>query len=135
MAQRIIAYVSDLLFSSRIQATLAPGGYVVSVVEDLKALERELTESEVALVILDLHAGVSAENVVADTLPLSVPVLAFGRHTEPALLRAARNAGCAEVVPRSTFVEEMPSLVRRLIDHPESAEAVLGDSESESVNR
>jgi hypothetical protein len=40
--------------------------------------------------------------------------MAFGRHTEPALLRAARDAGAAIVVPRSQLVEELPELLRRL---------------------
>jgi hypothetical protein len=47
--------------------------------------------------------------------PVSVPVLAFGRHTEPQMLRSAREAGCAEVVPRSTLVDEMPALVQRVM--------------------
>jgi hypothetical protein len=30
------------------------------------------------------------------------------------LLRAARAAGCDRVVPRSTFVEELPALLREM---------------------
>jgi hypothetical protein len=42
-------------------------------------------------------------------------VLAFGRHTEPATLRAARDAGAETVVPRSQLVEELPALLGRLL--------------------
>jgi hypothetical protein len=111
MAERIVALVSDLLFSSRIEATLGREGYQVLVVEDMSALEDALAE-DTALVILDLHAGTPAAAVVAACG--DAPVLAFGRHTEPALLRAAREGGCVEVVPRSTFVEELTTLVNRL---------------------
>jgi hypothetical protein len=53
-------------------------------------------------------------DAVSEAKAGSVPVLAFGRHTEAALLREAREAGCDRVVPRSTLVEELPALVREL---------------------
>ncbi|HEX5140557.1 MAG TPA: hypothetical protein VFX19_06420, partial [Dehalococcoidia bacterium] len=99
---------------SNIEATLRQAGRDVVVVEDLVTLERELAMQDCGIVILDLHMEVEAGAVVMLCGPKSVPVLAFGRHTEPELLRSARDAGCAEVVPRSTFVEEMASLVDRL---------------------
>ena len=111
----IVAFTGDLMFSSNIEATLARDGHEVSVVEDLAALERELNGDSVDLVILDLHAGAEAGAVVMLCQPQGVPVLAFGRHTEPALLRSARESGCREVVPRSTFVEQMSSLVEASI--------------------
>ena len=112
MTQRLVALTADLLFSSNIEATLTRAGFDVAVVDDLSSLEADLASHAAALVILDLHAGAPAGEVVR--LAGAAPVLAFGRHTEPALLRAARESGCAEVVVRSTFVEEMTGLVRRL---------------------
>jgi hypothetical protein len=91
---RVIAFVADLLFSSRIEATLAAAGHRVEVVEELPALQGALADAPADVLILDLHAGVTAASALAD--PAGVPVLAFGRHTEPALLRSAREAGCAE---------------------------------------
>lgn len=120
---RILALTADLMFSSNIEATLRRAGHDVGAIEDLTALERELNQGDTELVILDLHAGMQPEAVVqvcsgaATHISESpgqirpVPVLAFGRHTEQALLRAAREAGCVKAVPRSTFVEEMGSLV------------------------
>jgi DNA-binding NarL/FixJ family response regulator len=43
-----------------------------------------------------------------------VPVLGFGRHTDPQLLRAARQAGFAKVVARSVLSERLPELVDEL---------------------
>ena len=63
---------------------------------------------------MDLHAGVTAAEVVSACAGQGTPVIAFGRHTEPALLRSAREAGCAEAVPRSTFIEQMGALVERV---------------------
>jgi DNA-binding response OmpR family regulator len=118
----IVSLTADLMFSSNIEATLARAGHLVTTAEDLTALETALEDGDAALVILDLHAGFDAVDVVAlasghalgpDAARASVPVLAFGRHTEPALLRHARESGCVEAVARSTFVEDMPALVGR----------------------
>jgi hypothetical protein len=119
---QIVSLTADLMFSSNIEATLGRAGHIVRTVEDLTGLEMALEEGDVGLVILDLHAGFDATDVVSiasghalgpDVERPPVPVLAFGRHTEPVLLRAAREAGCVEAVPRSTFVEEMASLVTK----------------------
>lgn len=121
MAQ-IVSLTADLMFSSNIEATLARAGHSVTTAEDLTALETALEQDDAALVVLDLHAGFHASDVVEiasghvlgpDVSRRPVPVLAFGRHTEPALLRHAREAGCVEAVPRSTFVEQMTSLVAK----------------------
>ena len=112
-SKRVIAYVADLMFSSRIQETLKPAGFVVEAVEDLASLSGALDRAQPDAIILDLDASAKANDVLARAG--GVPVLAFGRHTEPALLRSAREAGCALVVPRSLFVEEMPDLILRAI--------------------
>jgi DNA-binding NtrC family response regulator len=119
MPDRIVALTTDLMFSSNIEATLSRAGYNVATVEDVQALRRQLVAGGTALVILDLHAGADAGDVTGACSGISVPVLAFGRHTEPALLRAARDAGCREVIPRSTFVEHMLRLVEGAIREPD----------------
>lgn len=43
-----------------------------------------------------------------------VPVLAFGRHTDAAALRAARHAGADKAVPNSELVASLPQLVEQL---------------------
>ena len=120
----IVALTADLMFSSNIESTLRRAGHRVITAEDLTALETALEENDAGLVVLDLHAGLDAADVVAlasghalgpDAAREPVPVLAFGRHTEPALLRHAREAGCIEAVARSTFVEQMPVLVERAL--------------------
>ena len=42
-------------------------------------------------------------------------MLAFGRHTDAATLRQAREAGADIVVPRSQLAEELSELVDRLL--------------------
>jgi DNA-binding response OmpR family regulator len=110
---RVVAFTADLMFSSNIEETLRREGREVSAAEDLPSLERELRLGDVDLVLLDLHAGAEPGAVVMLCQPLAVPVVAFGRHTEPGLLRQARESGCAEAVARSTLVETMPELVSK----------------------
>jgi DNA-binding NtrC family response regulator len=110
VTDRVIAFTGDLMFSSNIEATLGRAGYKVETVDDLEALDHSIARDAPAVIVLDLHAGATVEEVVGRAG--SAPVLAFGRHTEPELLRAARQAGCVNVVARSTFVEEMVDLVR-----------------------
>jgi CheY-like chemotaxis protein len=108
-SERVAALVKDLIFVSRIEATLGGAGYSVDFVEDVAGLRQALAKAPPVAVLLDLHAGNDAAEVVAACQ--GAPVVAFGRHTEPALLRAARRAGCARVVARSDFVEGMARLV------------------------
>jgi DNA-binding NtrC family response regulator len=100
-----------LIFASSIEATLGREGLRVVTVETLSELRTLVGEEVPGVVILDLHAGIEATDVVAMAKP--APVIAFGRHTEPALLRSAREAGCIASVARSTFVEEMTAIVQR----------------------
>jgi hypothetical protein len=39
--------------------------------------------------------------------PVMPRVVAYGPHVDAALLRAARDAGCDPVLPRSKFVEQL----------------------------
>ena len=111
-APTIVAVITDLMFQSRLQEQARALGYQVVVAETPEAIREALGDA--ALVVLDLHAGVDWQRAVALAKERAVPVLAFGRHTEAQLLRSAREAGCDRVVPRSTFVEELPRLVEEL---------------------
>ena len=110
----IVAVVTDLLFQSRLREQAQALDYEVTVTETLDAIRDALAGSP-ALVVLDLHVtGLDWQEAVATAKERGVPVLAFGRHTEAQLLRSAREAGCDRVVPRSTFVEELPRLIAGL---------------------
>lgn len=72
-----------------------------------------------ALVVLDLHeASGDALRSIGAAKAAGARVLAFGRHTDLAVLRAARGAGADRVVPRSQFVEELPRLIADLVSLP-----------------
>ena len=107
----ILAAVTDLLFQSRLREQASALGYDFVAADAGDALRHALT-ARPCLLVLDLHVvGVDWREAVSAAKEQGVPVLAFGRHTEPALLRAAREAGCDRVVPRSTLVEKLSELL------------------------
>lgn len=110
----VVLVVSDLMFQSRIAAAVAALGHK-AVVADAAAVEQAIGAGP-ALVVVDLHErGIDAGTVIRSVRAGGATVLAFGRHTEPAMLRAARDAGADRVVPRSQLVEELPQLLSSLL--------------------
>lgn len=115
MAKIVALVVSDLLFRSRIADALNAAGCQPMDADDPESLARALAASPAAAVV-DLHErNVDAKDAIARFRSAGVPVLAFGRHTEPQTLRAARDAGAGRVVPRSQLVEELPALLDELL--------------------
>jgi DNA-binding NarL/FixJ family response regulator len=113
MAQRITIIVSDLMFQPRIEAAARALGLGVAV--------PGAAPLGSAAIVIDLHeTSLDAIAAIAEAKAAGARVLAFGRHTEPALLRAARDAGAEIVVPRSQLVEELLDLLQQLVGAPPS---------------
>ncbi len=111
----VLAVITDLMFESRVREQTRALGYEFASAETTDAV-RDALAATPSLIVLDLHVtGVDWPQVVSMAKEAGVPVLAFGRHTAVDLLRAAREAGCDRVVPRSTLVEEMPQLIQELV--------------------
>jgi DNA-binding response OmpR family regulator len=110
----IVIVSSDLLLQSRVAEVARRAGYETALADTTDELAAAL-DGAVALVTLDLHVvGLDWRAAAALAHERSVPVLAYGRHTEAALLREARDAGCERVVPRSALVEDLPGLIATL---------------------
>jgi hypothetical protein len=104
---RILAVAPDLMFASRIEATLGAAGHGVELTSSLA----EATELERAdLLVVDLDRE-SADAVVG----LGIPVLGFYAHLNTETREAAEAAGVDLVVPRSRMAREMPDLAARLL--------------------
>ena len=109
---RIVLVATDLMRQSRVAETARGLGYAVAVAATAEEARRALRDSATAVVILDLQAeGVPWRDVLA--AGGATPVIAFGQHTKPDVLRAARAAGCRLAVPRSRLVAELPRLIER----------------------
>jgi hypothetical protein len=103
---RVIALAPDLMFASRIEATLGAAGHDVTVASS--ASEAPLDGAD--LLIADLE---TIEPAVV--VGVGVPVLGFHRHTDVEVRERAEAAGVDLVVPRSRMAREMPALVERLL--------------------
>jgi DNA-binding NarL/FixJ family response regulator len=115
MPDVVVIVVSDLMFQPRIEAAVRALGMEPRVA-DAPASAADATAAAPALVVVDLHErALDALAVVGRAHAAGSRVLAFGRHTEPATLRAARDAGADLAVPRSQFVEELAPLIESLV--------------------
>lgn len=111
MGMLVVIAVADLMFQPRIEAAARELGFETAVADSALSA-REALLRRPALVVVDIHAKeFEAETVIRGGVAIGAKVLAFGRHTEPGALRAARQAGAAAAVPRSELVERLPELI------------------------
>ena len=109
----VIAYVPDLMDRSKVLAA-APAAIVVRASSDLVDAVRTAAAGAVPgagpIVVVDL-----ARPGVIEVIPAIVAaggrVVGFGSHVDGELLRAAREAGCAEVLARSAFFGRIAELL------------------------
>jgi DNA-binding response OmpR family regulator len=112
----VVVVVNDLMFEPRITDAVRALGMEARVADTAGAAEAALAASP-ALAIIDLQAsGIEAPVVVRAAKAAGAAVLAFGRHTDAAALRAAREAGADTVVARSQLVEELRALIEALVE-------------------
>lgn len=100
---RILAVVPELMFASKVQATLAAAGHEVTL-GGIEALAG--------------HDAVIADLVAVDPATVvgrGAPVLGFYPHVDVATRERAERAGVELAVPRSRMAREMPALVQRLL--------------------
>ena len=103
----------DLMFTSRITATARGLSLQVKVAPTVAGMDKLIQQQVPACVLLDL--GNPSLDVAAfvprlrQACPSTVRVVAYGSHVDTATLRAAREAGCDVVWPRSKFVQALAS--------------------------
>jgi CheY-like chemotaxis protein len=99
----------DLIFTSRIAGTAQGLGLDIRQARTPAQLVNLLAQQAPRLLLIDLHnPGLSIAGVLEGLSQPRPFVVAYGSHVEAATLKAARDAGCDLVLPRSKFVEELP---------------------------
>ena len=104
------------MFTSRVVGTGRDLGVPVVSVRSAKVLLDLAQREPPSCVILDLaNAGMDIGEIIGSlgSLPRRPHVVAYGSHVDTAALQAARSAGCDVVLPRSKFVEELPTALAR----------------------
>jgi hypothetical protein len=112
MAPLCLVLSDDLLDASRVIGEGRAAGLAVLQCRDSGALMLALERGPV-LVVLDLHnPGLDAEALVPAIKAVGARVIGYGSHVDAARLKAARKAGCDEVLPRSAFFEGLEGKLR-----------------------
>ena len=145
----IVAFVADLMFTTRIAAVADHLGYRVTWIESAAQLgapddtlapespgERvqgqsgrlfaHIVDWQPALLLFDLNnAAVPWREWIAALKSAAatrrIPVLCFGPHEDTATMRAAHDAGADAVLARSRFTADMPALFTRYARLPDRA--------------
>lgn len=116
----VIYCTTDLIFATRIRATAEAQGAVTRPARDAAMLRARLDRVDdgkpnhrVRLVMIDLEMGEAALELIDACREHGDPprTLAFGSHVAADTLRAARERGADEVVPRSVFVERLQPML------------------------
>jgi DNA-binding NarL/FixJ family response regulator len=115
MSHTVVIVVSDLMFQTRIDRALAALGVEAQVADSAERLDRAFATPPAAVVVDLQEPALDAVAVIRRAKAGRARVLAFGRHTEAAALRAARAAGADIVVPRSALSQDLASLMVRLV--------------------
>ena len=112
----------DLMFASRITGSAKALGLNVKVARspnDLLALAKQQLPS---CILVDLsNPGLKIADLVQGLRETCIPwprIVAYGSHVDTATLRAAQEAGCDQVLPRSKFVQELPSALPSWLAKP-----------------
>jgi len=112
----------DLLFTSRITATARALGLGVQVARAPEVLVGLARVRPPGGVLVDLHHGgldlPGLLTALKEACPVMPRVVGYGSHVDAATLRAARQAGCDLVLPRSKFVEELEAALPGWLSPP-----------------
>lgn len=114
---RVVAFVPDLMFGSRVQAALTASGHEVVLAADGGGVRGGLAGTAVLVVDLtdeELQGVGLVESLAAEGLLGGVRTLGFYSHVDVEARRRAESAGFDLVVPRSRMAREGAELVSRL---------------------
>ncbi len=114
----VVAVVDDLFFVSKLQETARLVGAPLVIVRAAAFHLDDLRRQKPALVIFDLNnTSVNAAELIrqikSDAELKEIPVMAFFSHVQVELQRAAQEAGCDQILPRSQFTATLPQLLRQ----------------------
>jgi DNA-binding NarL/FixJ family response regulator len=109
---RVIALMDDIFFQMKVAETAKHLGLEFKVATSVDAL-MSLLEPAPKLVIVDLNARSQPIEAIAKVRAAAkdVRVVAFLSHVQRELAEQARAAGCEEVMPRSSFTQNLAEIL------------------------
>lgn len=119
MAKTVLILLDDLFFQVNIADAAKRADVAVRFISDAGAFVAQAQQESPAALILDLNyrRSDSLETIRAlrgVAALQSVPVIAYVSHVQTELRAAAIEAGCARVLARSAFVQNLPALLTEI---------------------
>ncbi len=114
MAQ-VVALVDDLFFQAKLIETAKQLGVELRTCATADALADEVGARAPKLIVVDLNARsnpLGAIERVRASEP-EIPLIGFLSHVQVDLAARARAAGCADVMPRSKFTQNLATILAR----------------------
>ena len=117
--KRIMVLLGDLFFAPAVESGLRQQGYAPDV-RHTDQPPTGLGDPPPALLIVELDAPEALwRPLVGQAGAAGVPCLGYGPHVDLDLRQRALDAGVTQVVGRSAFATQLPTLVERLAGPPE----------------
>jgi CheY-like chemotaxis protein len=118
--KKIVAAVSDLLFTVKINDAARKAGLAVDFVKSEKDLLEKAAENPVAI-ILDLnyeavHPLKLISKLKGNAQFKKISLIGYLAHVQGELKRQAHEAGCDIVMTRSAFSQNLPQILKRHAD-------------------
>ncbi|HTG30235.1 MAG TPA: response regulator [Methylomirabilota bacterium] len=109
---RVVGLMDDIFFQMKVAETAKHLGIEFKVATNTDAL-LGLLEPRPQLVIVDLNARNQPIDAIVKLRAASkdIRVVAFLSHVQRELAEQARNAGCDEVMPRSSFTQNLAEIL------------------------
>ena len=116
-----IALIDDLFFLAKVHETAKITGVTLETSSTGEQLLKSAAANPSALILVDLNARqgaldavehLCASNSAANGQGNPRRVIAFLSHVQTDLAERARAAGCAEVMPRSKFTQNLSEILR-----------------------
>lgn len=108
-----LALVDDLFFIAKMQETARQVRVELRTVSTGAALVQAAAEAAVKLIIVDLNArtgSIEALEALKNTANVK-PTIAFLSHAQTELAERAKALGCAQVMPRSKFSQNLADIL------------------------
>jgi CheY-like chemotaxis protein len=110
---RVLAVVGDPFFKSKIQETAKQTGVPMCFVTTEASLQEALSGGGVGLVVVDL--GITSFDPISAIMVArsagGVRTIAYVSHVDEDGQRAAVEAGCDAVLPKSVFTRDLPLIL------------------------
>ena len=117
----VLIVCDDLMFTSKVTTTARAHGLDAAIARTPAEAVRK--GAAAACVLVDLHLpGLDVPALLTGLRAggSTAQVIAFGSHVDTERLKAARDAGCDQVMPRSKFVRELETNLPQWASTPNS---------------